>query len=134
MPQSEAYWGSYSEKIGLYTELMPEPYLGDPYNCSAVIMNYNLGVPNYKSKESEKKISTDPVHHSRLSDPTSMVYHYAHNYRARVATGGYLGKWCDPMYNSSGLTKVGKCWWCKRMTELQELDLPSNKFRYLGFN
>lgn len=132
IPQSESYWEPQVEKIGLLGELMPEPYLGDPYNCSVVILNYNPGAFNYntKSEEGLKKYLADPVHYSRLSDPTSMAYHYAQNYRKRATAGGYLGRCVDPMYENSSLTQAGKCWWCKRMDWSRELISESNRLPF----
>lgn len=130
VPPCESHW--LQQAIRLYPELMPEPYIGDPYNCSAVIMNYNPGAPYYNLSTPKgcAAYKNDPVHHSRLSDPTSMVYHYAGNYRQRVAAGGYLGRCVNPMYNTSGLTKAGKCWWCKRLDWIKELIPTSNKLPF----
>ena len=77
LSMTESHWNQQKEKIGLFPELMPEPYLGDPYNCSVVIMNYNPGAFNHNTDTEEglRVYQNDPVHHSRLSDPKSMVYH-----------------------------------------------------------
>lgn len=132
VPSSEAYWQPQIEKIGLFPELMPEPYIGDPYNCSVVIMNYNPGAFNHQidTEDGLKKYHSDPVHHSRLSDPESMVYHYVHNYRERVAAGGYLGRGVDPMYDTSGLSKGGKDWWNKRLDWFKDLVPQSCKLPF----
>ena len=129
VPLSEAYWESQIEKIGFFRELMPEPYIGNPYNCSVVIMNYNPGSFEHKTdtEEGQRIYRSDSLHHSRLSDPDSMVYHYARNYRERVAAGGYVGRDSDPMYNNSGLSEVGKKWWWKRLDWFKELVPESSK-------
>lgn len=127
---SEEYWDMH--KFGLYPELMPEPYIGDPYNCSLLIMNYNPGAPHYDltSEEELQEYRMDPVHHSGLDDPKRMCHHYARNYRERVTAGGYLGRCVDPMYDTSGLTQGGKCWWCKRLDWFKELIPESNKLPF----
>lgn len=98
----------FKQKIDLLPELMPEPYIGDPHNCSVVIMNYYPGAANYKRKTEEdiERYRNDAVHYSGLDNPERMCYHYARNYRERVAAGGYLGRDVDPMYKSSLLDNV----------------------------
>ncbi|MDE6339641.1 MAG: hypothetical protein K2K97_07640 [Muribaculaceae bacterium] len=122
MPPSESYWKE-QEKIEFYPELMPEPYLGDPHHSSLVILNYNPCAHKYDldSEKGNLDYKKDPVHHSGLDDPLRMCYHYAHNYRQSVAKGGYLGRFSDPMYASSILTRGGKCWWCPRLEWIKEL-------------
>ena len=127
IPGPEAYWEPFVEKIGLFPELMPEPYMGDPDNCSIVIMNYNPGAANYDNEEIKKKYTTDTSHHSRISDPESMVYHYVDNYREQVKKCSYIGPKSDPMYDCSGLSQEGKCWWCKRLIWIKELVPNSDK-------
>ncbi len=129
-PPSEAHWFP-QEKI-LYPELMPEPYIGDPYNCSVVIMNYNPGAAYYNlnTEEDQKKFQQDTVHHTGLNDPKRMSYHYARNYRERVAAGGYLGRGVDPMYETSGLSEGGKCWWCSRLLWIENLIPDSDKLPF----
>ena len=129
---SETHWSEQKDQIGLFHELMPEPYIGDPYNCSVVIMNYNPGAADYdtETEEGRKKYLADPAHHSRLTDPTSMVYHYARNYRECVKAGGYMGRGVDPLYDCSGLSKSGKCWWCKRLDWIKELVPRSDKLPF----
>lgn len=132
VPPEEDYWEPQIEKIGLFRELMPEPYIGNPYSCSIVIMNYNPGAFDHVTDTAEglKAYHADPVHHSRLSDPESMVYHYARNYRERANAGGYLGRGVDPMYDCSGISKSGKCWWCKRLDWIKELVPQSKKLPF----
>ena len=127
---SEEYWDM--QKIGLYPELMPEPYIGDPYNCSLLIMNYNPGAHDYdlSTEEGMKDYRKDAVHHSGLDDPQRMCHYYARNYRERVRAGGYLGRGVDPMYDTSCLTKGGKCWWCKRLDWFKELVPHSDKLPF----
>lgn len=129
IPPEESHWMAANDK--LCSELMPEPYLGNPYNCSVVIMNYNPGADDYdiKGKDSDD-YRNDPAHHSSLDKPESMCYHYARNYRDRVAAGGYLGRCVDPMYDKSGLTQSGKCWWCKRLNWIKELEPRSDKLPF----
>lgn len=126
----ESHW--FMQKTELLPELMPEPYMGDPYNCSVAIMNYNPGAFNHKTntEEGQKLYRTDPAHHSRISDPESMVYHYSRNYRKRALAGGYLGRDVDPMYECSGLSTSGKCWWCKRLNWTKALVPQSRKLPF----
>lgn len=130
IPSCEAYWDA--EKIGLFHALMPEPYIGDPYNCSLVIMNYNPGAADYDlaTEKGREEYRKDAVHHSALDNPDSMCHHYAHNYRERVAAGGYLGGGVDPMYDNSGLTAAGKKWWKRRLKWIHELAPKSNKLPF----
>lgn len=60
----ESHW--FMQKTELLPELMPEPYMGDPYNCSVTIMNYNPGAFNHKTntEEGQKLYRTDPAHHT----------------------------------------------------------------------
>lgn len=44
VPASEECW--FTPDSTLRRELMPEPYWGDPENCSAVLLNYNPGGPD----------------------------------------------------------------------------------------
>lgn len=127
---AESHW--HERRIGLYPELMPEPYIGNPYNCSVVIMNYNPGAPDYElnTEEGLEKYRNDAVHHSGLDNPERMCYHYARNYRDRVAAGGYLGRDVDPMFDTSGLTEAGKKWWCKRLDWFKELVPESDKLPF----
>lgn len=127
---SETHW--FKQQINLLPELMPEPYLGDPHNCSVVIMNYNPGAADYdlNTDEGRNKYRNDAVHHSRLDNPKSMCYHYARNYRERVAAGGYLGKGVDLMYETSGLTESGKKWWNRRLNWFKRLVPDSNKLPF----
>ncbi len=126
----ESHW--FKHNIELRAELMPEPYIGDPHNCSIVIMNYNPGAADYKldNEEDRKRYRNDTGHHSGLNDPNRMCFHYARNYRNRVAYGGYLGRCVDPMYETSGLTQAGKCWWCKRLTWFKEILPESEKLPF----
>lgn len=43
VPDSEKCW--FVEGTNLHSNLMPEPYWGDPGKCSAVLLNYNPGGP-----------------------------------------------------------------------------------------
>lgn len=125
VPQSESYWDF--ERIGLYPELMPTPYLGNPVNCSVVILNYNPNATyNLSTEKGREEYRKDAVHHSRLDDPGAMCYHYARNYRKSAFAGGYLGPKADPNYNTSGLQDDGKAWWNKRLEWFNEL-IPESK-------
>lgn len=44
VPESEACW--FVPGSTLHRDLMPEPYWGNPDNCSAVLLNYNPGGPD----------------------------------------------------------------------------------------
>lgn len=123
VPPQESFWDF--KKIGLLPELMPEPYLGDPENCSVLILNYNPGAPDYDVASEEYK--QDTAHHSQLDNPDKMVFHYAHNYRERMKNGGYVGRDTDPLYNSSNLHPAGKKWWSKRLDWIKELIPESTK-------
>lgn len=130
VPASESYWDF--GKIGLYPELMPEPYIGNPADCSVVILNYNPGASDYdlRTPEGIKKYRKDTVHHSRLDDPEAMCHHYARNYRERVFAGYYLGRDVDPLYDSSCLSDAGKKWWSKRLDWFRELVPESEKLPF----
>lgn len=52
VPSSEKCW--FVPESRLRTELMPEPYWGDPYNCSAVLLNYNPGGPDGQPSPDDK--------------------------------------------------------------------------------
>lgn len=127
---AESHWDM--QKIGLYPELMPEPYIGNPYSSSLVIMNYNPGAPRYDltTEKGCEDFRADPVHHSGLDNPDRMCYHYARNYRERVAAGGYMGRGVDPMYDTSGLIDGGKKWWDKRLAWFKELVPNSDKLPF----
>lgn len=129
---NESHWNRQKERIGLFPELMPEPYIGDPYNCSVVIMNYNPGAGNYNlnTEKGREDYRNDVVHHSALDDPQKMSFHYARDYREHVAAGGYLGRGVDPMYETSGLTNAGKSWWSKRLDWFKELIPDSDKLPF----
>ena len=43
IPENEKCW--FVEGTNLHSNLMPEPYWGDPGRCSAVLLNYNPGGP-----------------------------------------------------------------------------------------
>lgn len=130
IPPEESYWDK--DIIGLLPELMPEPYIGDPYNSSVVIMNYNPGAPKYdlESEEGKNAYEKDAVHHSGLNDPSRMCYHYARNYRERVASGGYFSVAINPMNDDTCLTQDGKCWWCKRLRWFKEIDPNSTQLPF----
>lgn len=130
VPASESYWDF--EKIGLYPELMPEPYIGNPADCSVVILNYNPGAADYdlRTPEGIEKYRKDTVHHSRLDDPEAMCHHYARNYRERVFAGYYLGRDVDPLYDTACLSDAGKKWWSKRLDWFRELVPESEKLPF----
>ena len=130
VPASESYWDF--EKIGLYPELMPEPYIGNPADCSVVILNYNPGASDYdlRTPEGIEKYRKDTVHHSRLDDPEAMCHHYARNYRERVFAGYYLGRDVDPLYDTACLSDAGKKWWSKRLDWFRELVPESEKLPF----
>lgn len=44
VPDSERCW--FDAGLPLHASLMPEPYWGDPDNCSVVLLNYNPGGPD----------------------------------------------------------------------------------------
>ncbi len=130
IPESESYWDF--GKIGLYPELMPEPYLGNPADCSVVLLNYNPGAADYdlSTEKGREEYRKDSVHHSRLDDPESMCHHYARNYRGRVFAGSYLGRGVDPKYDTSGLHPAGKKWWSKRLDWFKELIPKSERLPF----
>ena len=130
VPASESCWDF--EKIGLYCELMPEPYIGNPADCSVVILNYNPGAAKYdlRTQEGVEMYRKDAVHHSRLDDPEAMCHHYARDYRERAFAGSYLGKGVDPKYDTSGLHPKGKQWWEKRLDWFRELVPESKKLPF----
>ena len=41
IPESEQVWFEGKSKLYEWSKLMPEPYWGDPSNCSVAILNYN---------------------------------------------------------------------------------------------
>lgn len=125
--QEEKLWKDVNPDI--CPELMPGPYQGDPENCSIVILNYNPGRPSAYDKNKDS-CNDDPVHHSRLNDPKSMCFHYAHDYRKKMKQGGYLGQGRTDLYDSTGLTQEGKCWWCKRLQWFKELLTDSSKLPF----
>ncbi len=123
---SEAYW--FDQKIGLYPQLMPEPYMGNPNESSLVIMNYNPGAAKYdlETETGREAYQKDAVHHSRLDDSESMCHDYARNYREKMVTEGYVARDVNPNYHTSKLTKGGKDWWNKRLDWFKEL-VPESK-------
>jgi hypothetical protein len=50
---SGQFYSSLSEKTQLNDNALPEPYLGDPYNCSVVCLNLNPGayLPEFQNPE-----------------------------------------------------------------------------------
>lgn len=130
VPASETCWNF--GKIGLYPKLMPEPYIGNPADCSVVILNYNPGAADYNlsTEKGREEYRKDNVHHTRLDDPEAMCYYYARNFRERAFAGGYLGRGKDPKYDTSGLHPAGKKWWEKRLDWLKKLVPESKKLPF----
>lgn len=56
VPQTERVWFDKT-KTNLISEYMPEPYIGDPENCSAVVINYNPGGDDIAKKDAYCHIS-----------------------------------------------------------------------------
>lgn len=57
LTSNEFFWPE--KKIGLIPELIPEPYYGDPNNCSIVILNFN---PHADVNPDNSKNGTDTCH------------------------------------------------------------------------
>lgn len=111
---------------------MPEPYIGNPADCSVVILNYNPGAADYDLRTTEglEKYRNDAVHHSRFDDPESMCHHDARNYRERAFAGSCLGRGVDPQYDTSDLHPAGKKWWSKHLDWFRELVPESKKLPF----
>lgn len=96
IPSCEAYWED--RKIKLLPMLMPAPYIGDPYRCSAVILNYNPGSEDYDIYNKDiyiheneiKRSQQDPQHHNKINDPETICGHMAHRYRDAMKCGEYF--------------------------------------------
>ena len=117
IPDSESHWKNeelVSPKFSklILQRIMPGPYLGNPYNCSTVILSYNPGSKPYnlETKEGKEKYFEDEEHHSQISNPTKMAYKYAHNPRWRTADDAF-----------QNLHPDGKKWWKKHLDWIKEI-------------
>ena len=73
IPESEQVWFEGKSKLCKWSKLMPEPYWGDPENCSVVILNYNPACS--ESPESYDTCHLDNAKNERsLSGKLSLHY------------------------------------------------------------
>lgn len=66
IPPSENPW--FADVPGLHRELIPEPYWGNPEDCSVVLLNYNPGGPAEATPTDKGHIS-----HAVNNDPNQMA-------------------------------------------------------------
>jgi hypothetical protein len=63
---NESFWNNVVPKSNLLDILMPEPYWGNPENCSVVMLNYNPGGSKLVSPN-------DPCHFNQCNNPLTMA-------------------------------------------------------------
>ena len=113
VPESEKCWFS-NKKSNLHSLLMPEPYWGNPDDCTAVILNYNPAGPKVSpfDKDYLKKLKddTDLITHAKNKDKSKL---------AGVATECYSNialkyPWVESSKKHEYLLKDSYDWYSKR--------------------
>lgn len=110
----ESYWAPYASKIGILPDLIPEPYYGDPCNCSIVILNYNPGNPRHPITQ----------HINSAYNPNTQCGWFAQQYSKAALTFPILGLYNpqNPCHVTSGpLSYDGRPWWLNREQWLKTL-------------
>lgn len=113
VPESEKCWFS-GEKSNLHSLLMPEPYWGNPDDCTAVILNYNPAGPG------ESPLDKDYL--EKLKDDTDLITHAKNKDKSKlagVATECYSDialkyPWVEGYKKYEYLLKESYDWYSKR--------------------
>ena len=115
-------------KLGLLDELMPNPYVGNPFKCSAVILNYNPGA----TKARLNNLHADPQHNDQQCNPNTICGHMAHDYWRTMQSGEYFdfGNECYPEHKVG--QDDGPKWWAKRKTWIDDGLIPNSGLNPFG--
>lgn len=112
----ESYWAPYAPKIGIITDLIPEPYYGNPNKCSIVILNYNPGDPSALGRVTQ--------HISNASNPNTVCGRMAPLYSKVALSFPVLGSDnpSNPHHVTSGpLPYDGRPWWLNKENWLNQV-------------
>lgn len=121
------YIYALGNKQGLLDELTPNPYVGNPFKCSAVILNYNPGA----SQKRLNNLAEDPQHYNQRFDSDKICGHMAHNHWQVMQSGEYFdfGNQKYPEHRAG--QDDGPKWWKGRKEWIDEL-IPNTNLNPFG--
>lgn len=114
-PKGEETWFEVNPKLKDWVELMPEPYWGDPTNCSVVILNYNPAC--------KQEISIKDQGHYQNTGSRSISRIMAPQYSAYALPFSILEEEPPCPFGCA----EGRSWWMKRNEWFKRLIPDSSK-------
>lgn len=118
IPASESFWFTEQQHLGLYRNLMPEPYWGDIDCNSVVILNMNPAGADVESP-------SDPCHRENCNNPDTVCELMSGNY-SEVACSFPILKDKDEL--PEALKQYGgRYWWRKRVEWLNHFEINSSR-------